>query len=560
MSSPMPTRTAPLLVTLVLSALAGCSTRPVPHFTLGKDVQLPARSVVIFFVDGMDKSRLDTLLADGRLPNIRRHFVEGGVRVQNTIVPLPSITFPSTSSLLTGLLPGHHGIVGNRWFDRRTLQYRKYSHFNELTAVNEHLSAATLYDILADRLTISVHCWTSRGATYAFQNDWLGGYEWLFNWYENVDSRTALRIGQIARIANRTGRWPTVINFYFPGADEAGHEDGPGSDRYAKVLANVDRRIGELMEVMASAGVAEHTCFILLTDHGMSPQSPEKTSDPARWLTDRLGMKIFGRRTKSESYVKRYRRINDSDAVVIEGAWRRMVIHLKGERGWPFAPSVERVQQVVNARGRSDAAAEPGPPDPGEPIALQDWPGVGLVCSRDGPDRVRVTATEGQVLIQRRHTQAGPQYRLQYPDPARDPLGYRALPRLADFVNGQWRGSRQWLAATARTAYPDFVPQIVELFDSPRAGDIVLFARPGWGFEDEQTEHRGGHGSCVARDMNVSIFFKGPGLAPGAGIPCARLVDVMPTALELIGEQERLKHFPPIDGVSIADELKAAGH
>jgi arylsulfatase A-like enzyme len=58
--------------------------------------------------------------------------------------------------------------------------------------------------------------------------------------------------------------------------------------------------------------------------------------------------------------------------------------------------------------------------------------------------------------------------------------------------------------------------------------------------------------------MRVPLYVAGPGLPAGGRIDHARLVDVMPTVLDLLGESGRLNEIDPIDGVSVAAELKAA--
>jgi len=93
------------------------------------------------------------------------------------------------------------------------------------------------------------------------------------------------------------------------------------------------------------------------------------------------------------------------------------------------------------------------------------------------------------------------------------------------------------------------------MFDSYRAGDVVLFAADNWSFGP----WLGAHGSCIARDMHVPLFFAGPGLTGGAAIEHARLVDIMPTILDLLGELQRLSDIDPIDGVSLIDKLLNAG-
>jgi arylsulfatase A-like enzyme len=102
--------------------------------------------------------------------------------------------------------------------------------------------------------------------------------------------------------------------------------------------------------------------------------------------------------------------------------------------------------------------------------------------------------------------------------------------------------------------YPDFVPQIVELFDSPHAGDFVVFAADDWSCAG--TLH-GGHGSPRAEDMCVPLYFAGPDLPRGGRISYARLVDVMPTVLDLLGEADRAD-LVEIDGASLVEQLRSA--
>src|SRR5262245_6543257 len=111
---------APFLL-LVIGACA-----PHGRIRLCDDVAVPQRSVVVFLIDGMDLTRTEQMLQAGELPNIQRVFVEGGVRVRDAVTSLPSITYCNCTSVITGLYPGHHGIMGNFWFDRQTLQTHYY--------------------------------------------------------------------------------------------------------------------------------------------------------------------------------------------------------------------------------------------------------------------------------------------------------------------------------------------------------------------------------------------------------------------------------------------------
>jgi predicted AlkP superfamily pyrophosphatase or phosphodiesterase len=103
-----------LFATLLAIPLAGCTPPDCLDLTLQSDVVRPPKTAIIFLVDGMDLTRLEELLAAGELPNIQHRFVEGGVRVRDAMSSLPSVTYPNCTSVITGLFPGHHGIMGRR--------------------------------------------------------------------------------------------------------------------------------------------------------------------------------------------------------------------------------------------------------------------------------------------------------------------------------------------------------------------------------------------------------------------------------------------------------------
>lgn len=532
----------------VLCGAVGCTSVQPVSLNLHNDVSRPAKSAVIFFVDGMDQDRFEHLVGQGMLPNMEKRFVRGGVRVDNAIACLPSITYANAVSLLTGRFPGHHGVLGNRWFDRRTLICRNYATAATYRSVNDDFHSPTIFEILADQFTVNVQCHTRRGALRTIDNLVFSGINWAFGTYTEVDKNVGLCIKRVGQSANRVRRWPTVLLNYFPAVDEVGHWHGSHSAEYARAVCVVDTAIGQIIDAIEEAGLADSTYFVLMTDHGHIQTGSGRTFDLVRWLGKQCHLKIRRAHISSEDYVEQFARLDPYDAVVICGADRRVVIHLRGEDGWVGLASPEVVQHVLNPHG-SDAEGDAQP--------LHELPGVALVCTRAGPGRVNVISRRGTAVVERQGYGQDARFRLvTAPDDQQaDPLEYQEFPELASFVDMGWHTSREWLAATVRTDYPDFVPQVVEMFDSPRAGDVVVFAAADWSFD---ATFRGGHGSCVAADMHVPMFFAGPDLAAGGRVHHARLVDIMPTVLELLGEQHRLARIDSIDGVSIASELKSA--
>lgn len=516
----------------------GCQGELPLRLKLPRYVQRPERAAVVYFVDGMDQSRLRDLLDAGELPNIQRRFVEGGVEA-TAIVSLPPITYPNTASLLTGLGPARHGIVGNSWFDPEQMIHRDYRDEETYQLSNSDLRGQTIFELLGDQFTVNVQCHTRRGAKISFDNRVTNGIDYVMKDFISIDRRTGRTLEDVARAARRAGRWPTLIWFYFPGVDEIGHHDGVTSERYAEALRNVDAQIGRTWSALEQAGLASQTYFALVTDHGHVPSRPEKTLELAEWIEDERHMRVL--RVDREEDLESDEIIDRYHAIAMIGADRCCALHLRSNEGWGFPASTEHIESVVFGGSRS--------------ASLLDQPAIGLVCLRGPANKVRVLATRGQAVIERRGEGRNAEYLYTVPAGGADPLGYLESPAVRAFVETGWRRGREWLTATIDTDYPDFVPQIAELMQSPRSGDVILFAASDWTFRENG---HGGHGSALARDARVAFYFAGPGLPAGARTRPARVVDVMPTLLDLLGESARLEQAGAIDGVSIAPALRAA--
>src|SRR5688500_10867878 len=80
----------------------------------------PAKSkvkhVVLVSIDGLAASYLDDKRAD--LPTLRKLAAEGA-SARGMITSFPSVTWPSHTSLITGVHPAKHGVIGNAVWDRK---------------------------------------------------------------------------------------------------------------------------------------------------------------------------------------------------------------------------------------------------------------------------------------------------------------------------------------------------------------------------------------------------------------------------------------------------------
>ena len=80
-----------------------------------------AEPVLMISVDGLRPG--DVIEADKRglkIPNLRRFLAEGSY-ASGVVGILPTVTYPSHTTLITGVSPDKHGIVNNTTFDPKAI-------------------------------------------------------------------------------------------------------------------------------------------------------------------------------------------------------------------------------------------------------------------------------------------------------------------------------------------------------------------------------------------------------------------------------------------------------
>jgi arylsulfatase A-like enzyme len=510
--------------------------------------------MVMFFVDGLDHQVFDEMLARNELPSIDKYLVRRGVSVENAVTCIPSITYAAASTFLTALYPGHHGIVGNNWFDRRSLTIRTYTTCETYRSVNNDFSAPTIYDVLSDRFTVNFQDAVRRGVGRTIDNWAETGICWFFKWHLAMDRWVAADFEKLEGLSRQAGRWPAFVQAYFPGVDARGHEVGADSPRYRQAVANVDRQIGLTCEGLIQAGLFDRTYLLFVTDHGHTPCARQNYIEITPWLARTHGWRIREEPCQADSFEQRQRCFAKVDAVGLNGGNRQYKLYLPGPQGWSSLPTFERCKEVLTGGGNPRPLNKGGAGGMAlEQPSLGTLPAVFVGACRKGPGQVWIYGREGDATVTRCHHDTEPEYR--YDVGSGDPLGYLTDAELAGFVRAGWHNARAWLNATAGARCPGTVAQIVEFFDSPRAPDIEVFAIEGWDFSYQNV---GGHGSIVRRDMWIPMVFAGPGIPAGGRIATACAADVAPTIVELLAGPERLREMGHIDGISLVPQLRAA--
>lgn len=522
-----------LLMSAAMAAvLPGCvppAEGPADTFGLDFTGTNPAKApaAIVFLVDAVEAGIFREMLQAGELPTVKTYFADRGLYIPRAVSVVPCITLACQTSFVTGLFPGHHGVTGNNWFDRNRLIWRNYETIAQKNTLDGDYVAATLYEQFPGRPTASLFFQAHRGSTWFVENWASAGPPFFLGAYEYVDRLALWRFGMVADAARMWGGLPAVTVVYQLATDFRAYEHGVGSPQYRQAIRHTDRQIGRVLGDLKRAGTLDSLYLVLVSDHGMSPVTRHL---PVRaFLRDALGLDASRERLwESTPFEDRLGRYGQHSVVVYGNGDRYAAICLRrpapagGFEPWHIRPAPADLERYPRRDGRGEVNLLE---------ALASHEGVDAVAYAAGTDRVRIRRKAGEVEF---HQPAGRGGRITCRILAgQDPLGWRGkVPDAA--LAGEALGERQWLGLTAATDYADLPAQILAYFRAPRAGDIAVFAAPGWDFN---RVHKAGHGGLGPADMHMPILIAGPGVPHGVlpDAAPARLTDVMPTILTLMG-------------------------
>ncbi|RZJ03065.1 MAG: alkaline phosphatase family protein [Brevundimonas sp.] len=250
-------RIAALVLALLLAGCAGLGAKPAPT----------ARPLVILVsIDGFRPDYLDR----GLTP------VLSGIAADGATGPMrpsfPSVTFPNHYTLVTGLHPDHHGVVGNTMVDAELGRFtmrtpeavtdRRWWDQGEpiwVTAEKAGLVTATMF-------------WPGSEAD-------IGGVR-PTHWrpFDQAVSSEA-RVDQVlAWLDLPVGERPDLTTLYFDIVDTAGHQNGPAAAETGEAVRAVDAAVGRLVEGLKARGLYDRTVLVVVSDHGMAATSPTRVT------------------------------------------------------------------------------------------------------------------------------------------------------------------------------------------------------------------------------------------------------------------------------------------
>ncbi|MDP3939442.1 MAG: alkaline phosphatase family protein [Deltaproteobacteria bacterium] len=182
-----------------------------------------------------------------------------GARVERVLPPFPSNTFPSHATIATGVYPDKHGIINNKFFDRKRGNFDRERPASWLRVEPLWVTAEK------QGVRAGIIMWvTSEG-------DWRGTLPSHHMKFRNhtADDQKVERI--LAWLSLPEEERPGLIMAWFRGTDTEGHRFGPASEEAVLQLERQDELLGRLGEGIARAGLSKQVTLVVVSDHGVVP-------------------------------------------------------------------------------------------------------------------------------------------------------------------------------------------------------------------------------------------------------------------------------------------------
>lgn len=247
-----------------------------------------ASPVLMISIDGLRPA--DVLHAQERglaLPNLQA-FLRQGSYAEAVRGVLPTLTYPSHTTLITGVTPEKHGIGGNLTFDPTNKNQQGWAWYAS------DIKVPTLWDAAhaAGLRTANVHWPVSVGATV----DWNLPQIWRTGMADDRKLLAALAtpgllpsleqqlgpyadgideslVGDQTRtrfaVALLESRKPDFMTAYLTALDHEQHASGPDTPEARAVLQHIDALVGDL--VKAAHRVHPDGVVAIVSDHGFLP-------------------------------------------------------------------------------------------------------------------------------------------------------------------------------------------------------------------------------------------------------------------------------------------------
>jgi predicted AlkP superfamily pyrophosphatase or phosphodiesterase len=244
--------------------------------TVSNGTSLFAPTTLLISLDGF---RADFLHRD--LTPTLAAFIRAGVSPKYMLPSFPSVTFPNHFTLVTGLYPESHGVVGNTFWDPESKQEFYYTD-PARSMKPEWWRAEPIWELAEkEGVRSAIHMWPGSEVH-------IGDNEPTFVDKFNAKEDLGKKVDRILSWldlpgpeddgADQSSPRPQLIAAYVPNVDSDGHKFGPNSTEIRKTISEVDAMLGDLFAGIEARNLTDIVNIVIVSDHGMA------TTDTSRLL------------------------------------------------------------------------------------------------------------------------------------------------------------------------------------------------------------------------------------------------------------------------------------
>lgn len=225
-------------------------------------------TVILISFDGFRWDYLN--VKDNHTPNL--YFLsQKGVKAKALIPSFPTKTFPNHYTIVTGLFPDNHGIIANKMYDPQS---------GKAFSLGDRDSVQDSYWWGGEPIWVTVEKQGQIAATLFWPGSEAEVAGIQPTYWEKYDRNLAYekRVQKVLDWLDLPAeKRPTFIALYFESPDSEGHKFGPESPEVKNAVRKVDSILEMLLDALKKRGIFENINLIILSDHGMTSVSSDKT-------------------------------------------------------------------------------------------------------------------------------------------------------------------------------------------------------------------------------------------------------------------------------------------
>ncbi|MDF2158496.1 ectonucleotide pyrophosphatase/phosphodiesterase [Algoriphagus sp. CAU 1675] len=265
-----------------------------PFASIGQNSNDSAEKETYVILISLDGFRYDYV--ERFHPENLSRFIQKGTAAEGLIPSFPSKTFPNHYTIATGMLPEHHGLVDNSFYNPQKDQ--TYAISNREVVTDGSWYGGTPIWVLAEQNGM-------KAASYFFVGSEADIQGIRPSYYYDYDGT----VSNLTRIS-KVFEWlqlpkpdrPRMITLYFSDMDDVGHGYGPGNEeKLSKTLTQLDHELGALFEGLKSLDLDVNV--IIVSDHGMA-DVPKNQLINLDQLTEGIDARVVNSGALAHVYLK----------------------------------------------------------------------------------------------------------------------------------------------------------------------------------------------------------------------------------------------------------------